>query len=142
MIESSVHQHRKQSYWQFGIPRGQTTVIQVLPHTSVQNILERCCRRKTSPGHNVSFHSNQTIRSLECTYVGESIELCIKQVSSIALKETEVTGPFGLSFQTSVLAPPVSKVVIMCQSGFHSLVYSNPSFREEKKPVDFTPSRH
>ena len=88
------------------LPRNQTTVIPVLPHTTVQDVLDRCCRKRSLDPKDHFIRVKQferwlvpQPRSLLTNYTCESIELCIKEYKSVHLGKTAPNDPYGFSFK-------------------------------------------
>ena len=98
--------HEKGKLGRINLPRNQTSVIPILPHTTVQDVLERCCRKRSLDPKDHFIRVKQferwvipQPRALLTNYTCEAIELCIKEYKSIELVKNIPTEPYGFSFE-------------------------------------------
>ena len=88
------------------LPRNQTTVIPILPNTTVQDVVERCCRKRSLDYKDHFIRVKQFDRwiipqhkALLANYTCQAVELCIKEYSSFELTKTMPGEHYGFSFE-------------------------------------------
>ena len=98
--------HEKGKLGRINLPRNQTSVIPVLPHTTVQDVLDRCCRKRSLDPKDHFIRVKQfdrwlipQPRALLTNYTCEAIELCIKEYKTVDLSKTNPNEPYGFSFE-------------------------------------------